>query len=94
MGDSINKLSHNKLLLRDAKILLRDFIYKLYINKVYLFLREGKLFLKNSIFSLYINKVNLLLRDAKLLMRDSTYKLYIKSVPLSEGCQTLFEGFY
>ena len=75
MGDSTNKLSHNKLLLRDAKILLRDFIYKLYINKVYLFLREGKLFLKNSIFSLYINKVNLLLRDAKLLMRDSTYKL-------------------
>ena len=40
---------YNKLLLRDAKILSRDFIYKLYINKVYLFLREGKLFLKNSI---------------------------------------------
>ena len=49
MGDSINKLSHIKLLLRDAKILLKDFIYKLYINKVYLFLRENKLFLKNSI---------------------------------------------
>ena len=42
-------LSHNNLLLGDAKILFRDFIYKLYINKVYPFLREGKLFLKNSI---------------------------------------------
>ena len=45
---------YNKLLLRDAKILLRDFIYKLYINKVYLFLREGKLFLKNSIKLIHI----------------------------------------
>ena len=43
----------------DAKLLLRDSVYKLYINTVYFLLRDAKL----------------LLRDAKLLLRDSVYKL-------------------
>ena len=43
------------LLLRDAKLVMRDSIYKLYINTVYLLLRDTKL----------------LLRDANVLLRDS-----------------------
>ena len=38
------------LLLRDAKLVLRDSIFKLSINKVYLLLRDAKLLLRNSIF--------------------------------------------
>ena len=43
------------LLLRDAKLVMRDSIYKLYINTVYLLLRDTKL----------------LLRDANVLLWDS-----------------------
>ena len=47
----INKLY---LLVRDAKLLLRDSIYKLYINTVYLFLRDAKL--RESIhLQIYVN---------------------------------------
>ena len=56
-------------------ILLRDSIYKLYANTVYLFLRDVKLLLRDSIYKvykLYMNKVYLPLRDAKLLLRDQT----------------------
>ena len=38
------------LLLRDAKLVLRDSIFKLSINKVYLLPRDAKLLLKNSIY--------------------------------------------
>ena len=37
------------LLLTDAKLLLRDSIYKLNINKVYLLLRDAKLLLRDYI---------------------------------------------
>ena len=68
----LNKLY---LFLRDAKLLLRDSIYKLYINTVYLFLRDAKLLLRDPLIDkLYIYKVYLLLRDAKLIMRDAIYK--------------------
>ena len=43
------------LLLEDAKLLLRDSIYKLYLNTVYLLLRDVKLLLKDSIYKLKIN---------------------------------------
>ena len=47
----INKLY---LLVRDAKLLLRDSIYKLYINTVYLLLRDAKL--RDSIhLQIYVN---------------------------------------
>ena len=46
-------------------------LYKLYINKLYLFLRDAKLLLRDSIYKIYINTVYLLLRDTKLLLRDS-----------------------
>ena len=53
----IYKLSIHKvyLLLRDAKLLMRDSIYKLYINTVYLLRREAKLHLRDSIYKLKIN---------------------------------------
>ena len=38
------------LLLRDAKLVLTDSIFKLFINKVYLLLRDAKLLLRNSIY--------------------------------------------
>ena len=38
------------LLLRDAKLILRDSIFKLIINKVYLLLRDAKLLLRNFFF--------------------------------------------
>jgi len=69
------------LFLRDAKLLLRDSIYKLYINTVYLFLRDAIRGIP-LVYKLYIYKVYLLLRDAKLLMSDSIYKLYINTVYL------------
>ena len=53
---------------RDAKILIRDSIYKLYINKVYLLLRDAKLLLSDSIYKLYMSTVYLFLRDAKHLL--------------------------
>ena len=67
-SDSIYKLHINALLLlRDAKLLLRDSIHKLYINIVYLILEDAKLLLGDSIYKLYINTVyQLLLRDATL----------------------------
>ena len=43
----------------DAKLLLRDSVYKLYINTVYFLLRDS---VKNE---------HLLLRDANLPLRDS-----------------------
>ena len=61
---------------------LRDSIYKLYINTVYLLLKDAKLHLRDSIYKLYINTVCLFLRDAKLLLMDSIYKLYINTVCL------------
>ena len=96
MGDSIKKLSHKKLLLRDTKILLRNFIYRLYVNKVYLFLREGKPSLKNSIKLILKKSVPPSERCQTPHEGSSNYKLYInkESVPLSEGCQTPFKGFY
>ena len=54
-------------------------MYKLDINKVYLFLREGKLLIRDSTYKLYINKVYLLLRDAH---EGFHYKLYINTVYL------------
>ena len=38
------------LLLRDAKLVLMDSIFKLFINKVYFLLRDAKLLLRNSIY--------------------------------------------
>ena len=37
------------LVLRDAKLPLRDSIYKIYINTVYLLLRDTKLLVRDSI---------------------------------------------
>ena len=61
------------LLLKGAKLLMRDSIYKLYINKYSVPLSKGcQTPLRDYIYKLYIIlKVYLLLRDAKLLMRDS-----------------------
>ena len=66
----IYKLSIYKVyLLRDAKLLMRDSVYKIYINTVYLLLRDAILLLRGS--KLYINTVYLFLRDVKLFLRDS-----------------------
>ena len=63
--------------------LLRDSIYKLYINTMYLFLRDANsLWGIRLIYKLYINKVYLLLRDAKLLLSDAINKLHINKVYL------------
>ena len=40
------------LFLRDAKLVLRDSIYKLQINTVYLFLRDAKFLLRDSVYLL------------------------------------------
>ena len=39
-------------LLRDAKLLMRDSIYKIYINTVYLLLRDAKLLLRDSMLAI------------------------------------------
>ena len=66
----IYKLSIYKVyLLRDAKLLMRDSVYKIYINTVYLLLRDAILLLRGS--KLYINTVYLFLRDVKFFLRDS-----------------------
>ena len=44
------QVKHKHLPLRDAKLLLRDSIYKLYINTVYVLLRVVKLLLRDSIY--------------------------------------------
>ena len=72
MGDSINKLSHNKLLLKDDKILLRDFILIQVIHKESVPPSDRDQTPHEGFhYKLYINTVYLLLRDAKLLLRDS-----------------------
>ena len=59
-----------------SKLLLRDSLYRLYVNTVYLLLKDAKLLLREY-FQNRENTVNLLLRDTKLLLRDSTYELCI-----------------
>ena len=39
----------------DAKLLLRDSVYKLYISTVYFLLRDAKLLLRDSVYKLKIN---------------------------------------
>ena len=72
------QVKHKHLPLRYAKLSLRNSIYKLYINTVYLLLMDVKLLLRDSVYKLYINIVYFLLRDAKLL-RDSVCKLKINT---------------
>ena len=72
-------------------------IYKfININTVYLLLRDAKLLLRIPLtYKLHTYKVYFLLGDVKLLLRDSILQVIHKySVPLSDRCQTPFEGFH